>query len=107
MDPLRQLQRLFRQHLQDTPMGYYLKLRLQRARRLLMGTNLSVLEVELACGFGSPSVFSRADKKLFGRAPRADRQGALHPRFAMLTIGNGMRTVGACTNANQAHRIGG
>ena len=93
----RQMQRLFRLHLQDTPMGYYLKLRLQRARRLLMGTNLSILEVELACGFSSPSVFSRAYKKLFGRSPRADRRlmreetslGALMLAGSQVTVGGG------------------
>ena len=62
-----------------------------------MGTNLSILEVELACGFSSPSVFSRAYKKLFGRSPRADRRlmreetslGALMLAGSQVTVGGG------------------
>jgi AraC family carnitine catabolism transcriptional activator len=44
----RQLERLFRAHLGDTPTGYYLKLRLSRARHLLEQTEMSVLQVALA-----------------------------------------------------------
>ena len=47
----RQLERLFRHHLATTPTRYYLELRLQRSRRLLEQTSLSITEVSLACGF--------------------------------------------------------
>jgi AraC family carnitine catabolism transcriptional activator len=70
----RQLERLFRTHLGDTPTGHYLKLRLRRARQLLEQTEMSVLDVGLACGFGSAPYFSRAYRAAFGRAPRADRR---------------------------------
>jgi len=70
----RQLERLFRGHLGDTPTGYYLKLRLRRARQFLEQTDMSVLGVSLACGFVSAPYFSRAYRALFGRAPRDDRR---------------------------------
>ena len=70
----RQLERLFRGHLGDTPTGYYLKARLRRARQFLEQTELSVLDVSLACGFVSAPYFSRAYRALFGRAPRDDRR---------------------------------
>ncbi|MCH6587826.1 MAG: helix-turn-helix domain-containing protein [Proteobacteria bacterium] len=70
----RQLERLFRGHLGDTPTGYYLKLRLRRARQFLEQTEMSVLDVSLACGFVSAPYFSRAYRALFGRAPRDDRR---------------------------------
>jgi transcriptional regulator GlxA family with amidase domain len=70
----RQLERLFRSHLNDTPTGFYLKLRLRRARQLLEQTNMSVLDVSLACGFVSAPYFSRTYRSLFGRAPRDDRR---------------------------------
>jgi len=70
----RQLERLFRGHLGDTPTGYYLKLRLRRARLFLEQTEMSVLDVSLACGFVSAPYFSRAYRALFGRAPRDDRR---------------------------------
>ena len=69
----RQLERLFRTYLDDTPSGHYLKLRLRRARQLLEQTEMSVLDVGLACGFGSAPYFSRAYRAAFGLAPRADR----------------------------------
>ncbi|MHA5861042.1 HTH-type transcriptional regulator CdhR, partial [Pseudomonas aeruginosa] len=56
----RQLERLFRVHLDDTPSNFYLGLRLDKARQLLRQTDLSVLQVSLACGFESPSYFSRS-----------------------------------------------
>lgn len=70
----RQLERLFGRHLRDTPGGFYLKLRLRRARELLQNTGLSVLEVATACGFGSAAYFSRAYRARYGRPPVRDRQ---------------------------------
>ena len=69
----RQLERLFRAHLADTPSGHYLKLRLARARYLLEQTDMSVFGVAIACGFTSAPYFSRAYRRRFGRAPREDR----------------------------------
>jgi AraC family carnitine catabolism transcriptional activator len=71
----RQLERLFRLHLKDTPSNFYLNLRLDKARQLLRQTDLSVLEVGLACGFESPSYFSRSYRGRFGFSPSQDRQG--------------------------------
>ncbi len=70
----RQLERLFRGYLGDTPSGYYLKRRLRRARQFLDQTDMSVLDVSLACGFVSAPYFSRAYRAHFGRAPREDRR---------------------------------
>ncbi|HXH01785.1 MAG TPA: GlxA family transcriptional regulator [Candidatus Competibacteraceae bacterium] len=69
----RQLERLFRVHLKDTPSGYYLKLRLERARHLLKQSDMSVMEVAMACGFGSASSLSRAYRARYGLSPRQDR----------------------------------
>ncbi len=70
---LRQLERLFRQHLGRSLGAHYLALRLDRARDLLRQTSLSVLEIALACGFASPSHFSRAYSARFEHPPRAER----------------------------------
>src|SRR6185369_3102701 len=45
----RQLERLFRQHLDTFPSRYYLELRLKHARRQLKQTTLSIQQVGLAC----------------------------------------------------------
>ncbi len=53
----RQLERLFRRYLNRSPKRYYMELRLQKARNLLMQTDMSVINVALACGFASPVAF--------------------------------------------------
>lgn len=70
----RQLERLFRLHLDDTPSNFYLVLRLQKARQLLAQTDMSVTQVSLACGFELPSYFTRRYKRYFGKCPREERQ---------------------------------
>lgn len=69
----RELERMFRRWLRTTPAAYYRRLRLDRARGLLQQTNLSVLEVAVACGFGSAAHFTRSYRAHFGRPPSADR----------------------------------
>ena len=70
----RQLERLFRRYLDRTPTRYYLELRLARARLLLLQTDMSVLDVALACGFVSASHFSKCYREVYGRTPRDQRQ---------------------------------
>jgi transcriptional regulator GlxA family with amidase domain len=70
----RQLERLFRAALKTSPTEHYLGLRLARARQLLRQTDMSVMDVALACGYASASCLSRAYKGRFGVAPRDDRR---------------------------------
>ena len=80
----RQLERLFRTGMSESPAGFYLNLRLERGRQLLQQTDLSVMEVSLACGFESSSYFARCYKNRFQRPPRQDRRataGALGEGF--------------------------
>ena len=69
----RQLERLFRAHLATTPYGYYLRLRLERARHLLRQTDMPILEVAIATGFSSASCLSRSYRALFSLPPSRDR----------------------------------
>src|SRR5262245_14322803 len=71
----RQLERLFRKYLNRSPARYYVELRLNRARLLLLQTNMSVIDVALACGFVSASHFSKCYRDFFGRTPRRERGG--------------------------------
>ncbi|MGP9685127.1 GlxA family transcriptional regulator [Halomonas sp. AOP25-F1-15] len=70
---VRQLQRLFEQELSMTPRQWYLQLRVKRAKRLLVETDLAVLAVGLACGFSSSSSFARTFRAHYGYSPRAVR----------------------------------
>lgn len=69
----RQLERLFRRYLNRSPKRYYMELRLEKARNLLLQTNMSVINVALACGFTSPSHFSKCYRGHFGRTPYRER----------------------------------
>ena len=69
----RQLERLFQRHFRLSPQRYYLDLRLQRARALLQYTDMSVVEISVACGFGAAAHFSRAYRAWAGRPPSAER----------------------------------
>jgi transcriptional regulator GlxA family with amidase domain len=70
----RQLERLFRQHLDRHPGRYYRELRLNRARQLLQQTNMSVMAITVSCGFQSAAHFSSCYKDLFGHPPSAERR---------------------------------
>ncbi|WP_290909394.1 GlxA family transcriptional regulator [Halomonas sp.] len=69
----RQLERLFKKHLQAVPSRYYLDLRLQRARRLLREGERPAGEVALMTGFSSAAHFSTAYRNHFGLTPREER----------------------------------
>ncbi len=80
----RKLERLFKKHCHDSPIGFYLRLRLERARQLLKQSRLSVVDVAVACGFHSPEYFSRRYRKVFGKSPREDRK--LAPELSRMSL---------------------
>jgi transcriptional regulator GlxA family with amidase domain len=69
----RQLERLFRRYLNRSPKRYYMELRLQKARNLLMQTDMSVINIALACGFTSPSHFSKCYRAHYDTTPYRER----------------------------------
>lgn len=75
----RQIERLFIQNLSRSPARYYLELRLDRARHLLIQTSMPIIEVAVACGFISASHFSRCYRELYGKSPQAERK--IQPRL--------------------------
>jgi AraC family transcriptional regulator, glycine betaine-responsive activator len=64
---------LFRRYLDRSPKRYYLELRLKKARSLLLQTDMSVINVALACGFSSPSHFSKCYRAFYARTPYRER----------------------------------
>ena len=78
----RQLERLFRRYLNRSPKRYYMELRLQKARNLLMQTDMSVINVALACGFASPSHFSKCYRAQYDTTPYRER-GARAARLSV------------------------
>ncbi|MGO3859465.1 GlxA family transcriptional regulator [Neisseriaceae bacterium CLB008] len=70
---VRQLERWFKTYFSKPPQQYYTELRLQHAKRLLKQTNMSIMDISLACGFSNPSSFSKAYRSQFQLTPRATR----------------------------------
>ncbi len=70
----RQIERLFKRHVNQVPTKYYLEIRLRRARELLLQTSMSIMDITTACGFQSPPHFSKCYRNAFGYPPSAERQ---------------------------------
>ena len=69
----RQLERLFGRYLNCSPSKYYLELRLNKARNLLLQSESSVTQVAVACGFKSVTHFARVYRGSFGVSPGEQR----------------------------------
>ena len=76
----RQLERLFAKYLRASPSRYYMKLRLDRARAMLLQTTKPILDVAVACGFASASHFSRCYRTVYGHKPSDERAAVLATR---------------------------
>src|ERR1700749_3118310 len=63
--------REFRRAFGDTPHGYLLTRRLERAAALLRTTDRSVAEICLAVGLSSVGSFTTSFKRMFGGTPTA------------------------------------
>jgi transcriptional regulator GlxA family with amidase domain len=78
----RQIERLFRQEMGRSPARYYLEVRVDRARHLLIQSSLPVVEVAVACGFVSASHFSKCYREICGRSPQQERADRRQPLAA-------------------------
>lgn len=74
----RQIERLFRTEMGRSPARYYLEIRLDRARHLLIQSSMPVVEVAVACGFVSASHFSKCYRELYARSPQQERVDRKH-----------------------------
>ncbi|MDW3563481.1 AraC family transcriptional regulator [Enterobacter cloacae] len=67
--------RVFKQSTGYSPSDYFIRLRMDEARRLLSETDCSIIDIALAVGYNSPSHFAAVFRKLYGVPPsrfRAD-----------------------------------
>ena len=69
----RQLERLFGRYLNTSPKKYFMELRLERARHLLLQTEMSVTEIACACGFEATGHFTRVYKGAYGVTPTGQK----------------------------------
>ncbi len=70
----RHLSRLFAEHLDASPLQVALSLRVQRAKRLIDGSELPLALVAQRAGFSSPRRMNAAFAKLYGRSPASLRR---------------------------------
>ncbi|HEY5816828.1 MAG TPA: GlxA family transcriptional regulator [Mesorhizobium sp.] len=75
----RQIERLFSTEMGRSPARYYLEIRLDRARHLLIQSSMPVVEVAVACGFVSASHFSKCYRELYARSPQQERVDRKQP----------------------------
>ena len=71
----RTLESTFRKSIGETPGAYYLRLRLNAARRLVVDTRVAMADIAARTGFSSGAAFSRAFSRTFGKAPVMVRRG--------------------------------
>jgi AraC-like DNA-binding protein len=66
--------RQFKQATGVSPLRYVLEMRIERARRLIVDTDNSIVDVSLSLGFSSQSHFTVIFRKLTGLTPRRYRE---------------------------------
>ncbi|MBN8949024.1 MULTISPECIES: GlxA family transcriptional regulator [unclassified Rhizobium] len=65
----RQLERLFTDEMKTSPGAVYTRIRMERARQLVLQTEAPLIEIALDVGFGSASHFARLFRRLYGQSP--------------------------------------
>lgn len=65
----RNFQRIFKKALGETPSNYIMQIRLQKARKLLRTSDISMAEVAHTCGFSDDKYFIKCFKKTFDITP--------------------------------------
>ena len=69
----RSLELSFRSHLGRSPHQELIRIRLDKAKTLLVGTTLPLAKIAELSGFGGPDNFSRAFRRETGISPRDHR----------------------------------
>jgi transcriptional regulator GlxA family with amidase domain len=66
---VRNFQRIFKNATGDSPIDYLIKLRLEKAKKMLQSTDFQVADIALRTGFNEYNYFSRKFKNLMGLSP--------------------------------------
>ncbi len=70
----RHLERIFRESVNRKPSSFYVAMRLEKARHLVLKTERSISDIATTCGFVSLSHFISRYGAEFGLTPRVDRR---------------------------------
>ncbi|WP_287104132.1 GlxA family transcriptional regulator [Mesorhizobium sp.] len=85
----RQMERLFRREIGCSPSRYYLLLRLERAKMLLVQSDMPIIEIAVGCGFVSASHFSKCFREVNGVTPQALRRSNANENRRLLSESHG------------------
>jgi AraC-like DNA-binding protein len=85
-------QRAFRRVLSTSPVDYWIRLRVERARALLAGGTVRIKEAAAAAGFEDSNYFARQFRHIHGVSPRDYARRATRSRPGR-TAGGGERFV--------------
>jgi AraC family transcriptional regulator len=99
-------QRVFTKLLGETPKQHVLRLRLEQAALRLRLEEDEVIEVGLACGFASHTVFGRAFRRRFGMTPTAWRAVGRLPGTVSRQGGLEQRLTGCAISSTRLRRLG-
>lgn len=72
--------RLFQQHLRNSPLSFFIGLKIQAARAMLMHSGLSIKQIGAEVGYEDPFHFSAQFKRRTGQSPRAFRLASQQER---------------------------
>lgn len=70
--------RLFKQRMEQAPIDYFIRLKVQRACQYLDFSDISIQEVAGTLGYDDPYYFSRVFKRIMGVSPLQYRKGNQH-----------------------------
>ncbi|MES0192742.1 helix-turn-helix domain-containing protein [Mesorhizobium sp. C264A] len=70
----RQLERLFFREVNSSPAVVYRRMRLERAKQLLMKSDAPLIEIAIDSGFENASHFAKVFKRAYGQSPSAWRR---------------------------------
>ena len=71
---VRECLRCFRESIHQSPMDYLIEYRIQRAKKMLEHTDLSITDVALHCGFSNNSYFTKRFHSSTGQTPNTYRK---------------------------------
>lgn len=76
---LRQMERKFKQKLEQSPNQFYVNMRLNKAKALIEQSDMRLIDISIACGFLSPSHFTQCYKRVYNCLPSHKKaQGRCH-----------------------------
>jgi len=74
--------RLFREHLRDSPLSFFISLKMNAAKAMLMHSALSIKQIGVEVGYDDQFHFSAQFKQRTGQSPRAFRLGYNHEKHS-------------------------